>query len=342
MRKKWSKNAGAEFLLKAGELLDQGYPLDQVLHLLTWEQPEQVKMIIYDMREQLRRGVPFHEVLAQKNFPSDITAYVFFSEQCGSLQQGLFGAGELYQKRLNTLTNIRRFMRYPLLLLWMLILISIVMLHFLFPQFSQLFASLNIDFPLLTLIMIQVFQYSPYLLLFIFSIIFLFFLYYLKVFRHFSPQKQVELLLRVPFLDTFVRLFLTYYFSLQFSSMLKGGLSIYEACMVFEKQHHFLFFQAEGTLLKQQLKEGEQLHSALEAAGWYQKEMKYVVQHGQASGKLGEDLYFYSEKVFQLLESKVKKIVMAVQPVMFCFIGIIILGMFLSVFLPMFQLMTSI
>ncbi|WP_158735115.1 competence type IV pilus assembly protein ComGB [Alteribacillus sp. YIM 98480] len=342
MRKKWSKHAAANFLLKSGELLEQGYNLDQVLELLSWEQTAEIKQIIYDMREQLRIGSPFHEVLAQRTFPSDITAYVFFSEQCGSLSQGLQGAGELYLKRLNALTNIRRFMRYPLVLLWLLILISIVMVHFLFPQFSQLFDSLHMEFPLLTLTMLHIFQYAPYMFLFIFPTLLLCFLYYIKVFRHYSAHKQVKILTRAPFLESFIRLFLTYYFCLQFSSMLKGGLSIYEACLVFEKQHHFAFFQTEGKFLKQQLKEGHQLHAALEAAGWYRDEMKYVIQHGQASGKLGDDLFFYSEKVFQLLEEKVKKIVMAVQPVMFCFIGIVILGMFLSVFLPMFQLMTSI
>lgn len=341
MPKKWRKEAAAVFLLKSGELLEQGYTLDQVLHLLTWEQPGAVKDILYDMIEQLRKGTAFHEVLAEHNFPSDISAYIFFSEQCGALQQGLLGAGELYQKRLDTITNIRRFMRYPLILIWILILISIVMLHFLFPQFSQLFDSLNMEFPLLTLIMIQVFQYSPYLFLLIFPFLLILFLYYMRIFRHYSAQKQIGLLIRLPLLAPFLKLFLTYYFSLQFSSMLKGGLSIYESCLVFEKQQHFLFFQAEGSHLKQKLKEGRSLYESLEDTGWYREEMKYVIQHGQASGKLGDDLYYYSERVLQLLEEKVRKVIMAVQPVMFCLIGIVILGMFLSVFLPMFQLMTS-
>ncbi|WP_240378115.1 competence type IV pilus assembly protein ComGB [Bacillus piscicola] len=341
MGKKWKSHESADFLVKVGELLEQGYSIDQVLELLSWEQPDIVKSMIIEMREELRRGTSFHEILRNHYFPSDITAYVFFSESCGALQEGLQGAGELYRKRIETTRRIRRYLRYPLLLLWTLLIISIVMLHFLFPQFSQLFDSLDMEFPMVTLIMIQFFRYSPYLAFSLVPIVLLLFVYYFKTFRHYSAHKQCHLLFQIPFLAPFLRLFFTYYFSLQLSSMLKGGLSIYEACQVFERQDHFEFFQAEGSFLKAMLKEGNSLSEALENKGWYRTEMKYVVQHGQTAGRLGDDLYYYSERVLRILEDRVKKVVMTVQPIMFCMIGLVILAMFLSVFLPMFQLMTS-
>ncbi|WP_185819804.1 competence type IV pilus assembly protein ComGB [Salibacterium salarium] len=342
MSKKWKKEDKADFLLKAGELLDQGYPLHLALQLLSWEQSFFVKEKILQMIEVLRAGSSFHEVLHQHDFPPDITAYVFFSEQGGSLAEGMQGAGDLFKKRLHTLTTIRRMLRYPFVLLWTLVMIAILMIQFLFPSFRELFQSLDIEFPFLTKLMIQVFHYSPYVIGGIAPVFLLGVVYYFKRFRHYTPQKQYSLLWRIPFLAPFLQMFLTYYFSLQFSSMLKGGVSIYDACRVFEKQHHFPFFQAEGTDLKQKLRDGKPLYAAVASSGWYRQDMKYVIQHGQAAGKLEDDLRFYSDRVIQMLETKVKKTVMTLQPIMFLFIGSIVLVMFLSVFLPMFQLMTSI
>ncbi|SDH49895.1 competence-related pilin export protein ComGB [Alteribacillus persepolensis] len=342
MKTKWPKQTAADVLIKSSELLGQGYPLDEVLQLVSFEQNDDMKERLYQMRLALRAGIPLHEVLKEQLFPSDVTAYVYFSEQFGSLEQGLYGAGELYLKRIHAWQSIKKLMSYPLLLLWLLVFVAMVMVHFLFPQFRALFDSLHMDFPLLTLIMLQLFQYAPLLFLVLFCLLGVCFLYYFKRFRHYSSQKQVHLLLQVPFVRSSVRLFLTYYFALQFGSMLKGGLSVYEALQVFEKQHHFPFFQDEGRVLKQQLKDGYSLNEALAKADYYRKDLTHVIQHGQASGKLGYDLYFYSEKVLNVLEEKTKKWMMTMQPIMFCAIGIVILAMFLSVFLPMFQLMTTI
>lgn len=342
MRKEWKKEEQAKFLCKLGELLEQGYPLEEALQLYTWEEPEEVKTSIANMKEDLRVGKKFHETLSRYRFPADVTAYVYFSEQYGSLATGLQGAGELYLKRMEMIQHLRRMLRYPVILLWMLLVISIVMLQFLFPQFNELFSSLHIELPFFTMFMLQVYRYSPFLLVLFIPLLLLLLYYYYRHFRHFSAQEQMKQLYRLPLISTLLSLFLTYYFSLQLSSMLKGGLSVYKAFSVFETQHHFAFFQEEGREISEQLRQGIPLHEVLEKRRWYREEMKHVIQHGQVAGKLGDDLYHYSERVFSLLEEKVNRLLMTLQPTLFSFIGLLVLSMFLSVFLPMFQLMTTI
>ncbi|SFL67593.1 competence type IV pilus assembly protein ComGB [Salibacterium qingdaonense] len=337
----WAKEARSDFLMKTGTLLEQGYPLDQALQLISWEQPYNIKEKVLQMSEELRTGTGFHEVLHQHEFPADVCAYVFFSEQGGFLSEGLKGAGELYQKRIKVRGSMQKLLRYPIVLMWILFMIAVVMVHYLFPSFRRLFQSLDMDFPVLTRIMLQLFQYAPYAAVILLPLIVAGFIYYMCRFRHFTPQRQYASLYRLPWVSTYLKLFLTYYFSLQFSSMLKGGVSIYEVCLVFEKQHHFPFFQVEGSQLKQKLKEGKTLYAAVEESGWYRGDMKYVIQHGQVSGRLAEDLAFYGERMLEVLEERINKTVMILQPVLFLIIGVVILGMFLSVFLPMFQLMNS-
>ncbi|MDA3131101.1 hypothetical protein GJS40_13965 [Aliibacillus thermotolerans] len=341
VRKEWKKDEQAKFLLKIGELLEQGYPLEEALQLFTWEEREEVKNKIANMQENLRSGKKFHEVLSTYRFPADVSAYIYFSEQYGSLATGLQGAGQLYMKRIIMFRQLRRMLRYPMILLWILLFVSIVMLQFLFPQFHELFSSLHIEIPLFTKFMLQVYRYSPFIMIVLFTLFLVLFYYYFHHFRHYTASEQMKKLYRLPYLSTFISMFLTYYFSIQLSSMLKGGLSIYKAFVVFKTQHHFPFFQEEGKEISAQLEQGIPLYEVLDNREWYRREMKHVIQHGQAAGKLGDDLYHYSERVFSSLEEKVQRFLLTLQPTLFTFIGLLVLSMFLSVFLPMFQLMTT-
>lgn len=342
MKDKWKKKDKAAFLEKCGELLTNGYTLDQALHLLTWEQPQFIKENVEWMIEELKKGSSFHDLLAPLHFPADVTAFVYFSEQSGTLNQGLEDAGRHYARRLAVLHELKKMSMYPLLLIWILFMIGFVMLQYLFPQFEQLFTSLHVELPLFTNAVFIGVRYAPYLLIPPMFAGIMLVLWWTVYFRRISPTKKVEHLMRIPLLSSYIRLFLTQYFSFQMSSLLKGGLSIHNACLVFEKQDHFLFFQEQGCALKDRLREGQPLADALEALNVFQEEMKFVISHGQASGKLGNHLSFYSERLLHLLEEKVKKAVMIFQPVLFSTVGFIVLSLFLAVFLPMFELMNAI
>lgn len=342
MKDKWKKKEKAVFLEKCGELLTNGYTLDQALHLLTWEQPLYIKENVDWMINELKRGSSFHGLLGPLRFPADVTAFVYFSEQSGTLSRGLEDAGRHYARRLDVLHELKKMSMYPLLLIWILFVIGFVMLQYLFPQFEQLFTSLHVELPFFTNAVFIGVRSAPYFLIPPLAGGILLIFWWAVFYRRMSPTKKMEILLRIPFLSSYIKLFLTQYFSFQMSSLLKGGLSIHNACLVFEKQDHFLFFQEQGHALKERLREGQPLADALEALNVFQEEMKFVISHGQASGKLGNHLSFYSERLLQILEERVKKAVMIFQPVLFSIVGFIVLSLFLAVFLPMFELMNAI
>ncbi|MFB5662039.1 competence type IV pilus assembly protein ComGB [Alteribacillus sp. HJP-4] len=341
MHKPWKKEEKAEFLKKTGLLLEEGYSLDQTIELLSWEQTDSVKQQLQEMLADLRNGYSFHDVLNYLFFPADVTAYIFFAEESGFLSKGLIGAGELYKKRIEASRKVKQLLRYPLLLLWLLFCLGIILFQYMFPSFKQLFDSMDMELPLYTRIVMGAISFSPIYVVAVFTGAALLLVYYFKIFRHITPHRQMEQIYRIPFLSSSARLFLSHYLALQLSIMMKGGLSIYQSCDVLERQNHFMFLHEEGKKLKQHLKEGTALYEAVGMAPWYRKELKFVIKHGQETGFTEEHLYQYSIRAADLLEEKVNKSVALVQPIMFTFVGFIVLSLFLSVFLPMFSLMTS-
>ncbi|MBU8905749.1 competence type IV pilus assembly protein ComGB [Desertibacillus haloalkaliphilus] len=340
-RDKWPHKQKAEFLKRLGLYMKQGYSVSAGIEMLSYYETREVKEKLDNLLKNLREGSTIHEALIELRFPKDILGYLYFSEKYGDLAEGLSEAGLILQKREAIKAKLQKVFRYPLLLLWMLIVISIVMLNYLFPHFQSLFASMDMEYPLITVLFLQMIDLLPLFLLLLFIFILISLIVYFTHFRRYTPQKKLGLLLKVPILNDFLSLSLTYYFTFQLSGLLKGGMSIFDALTVFEEQDHLPFFQIEASELKRDLQSGEEFSDALSTRHYFRKELPLVIKHGQLQGNLVLDLASYSELLLSTMESKVKKYFMFIQPVLFLLIGSVVLFMFLSIMIPMFQLMGS-
>ncbi|MGO4887142.1 competence type IV pilus assembly protein ComGB [Anaerobacillus sp. MEB173] len=341
MKHKWSQIKKAEFLVQLGMFLEQGYTLADTILLLKYYQPKEVRAQLDVLIQKLREGSTIHEGLHELQFPKDVLGYLYFSEKNGELAKGFIEGGRLLAKREEIKEKLQKLLRYPLFMLWLLIVIAFIMLHYLFPHFQSLFESLNIELPLITRLFLKMVSLTPlFVSLFIF-INLLAFCYYYFSYRHYHPSKQISLLLRIPILNVFLKLMLTHYFTVQLGRILKGGLSVYEAMTIFEEQDQLPFFQHEGLMMKMQLKCGEKLEEVVRGRNYIQKELPFIVSHGQANGSLSHDLLHYSEVLLAVIEEKAKKLTLTVQPILFLVIGLVVMFMFLSVMLPMFQLISS-
>ncbi|RBN37896.1 competence protein ComG, partial [Priestia megaterium] len=73
----------------------------------------------------------------------------------------------------------------------------------------------------------------------------------------------------------------------------------------------------------------------------YEKDLAQVIVHGQQNGELSQELYDYSLFMMERMEQFIFRILKYVQPLTFLFIGIVILLMYMSVMLPMLEVMSS-
>ncbi|WP_209125356.1 competence type IV pilus assembly protein ComGB [Alkalihalobacillus sp. BA299] len=342
---KWDRDFNgikkAEFLQRLGYLLQQGYSLSAGLELLQLSQREQVKVKISEVLQCLKEGQAIYQAMEGLKLPNDISSFIYFSEQIGSVPDGLIEAGKLYLKQEQIKEKVSKLVRYPLFLFWLLLIVMIIMVIYLFPHFKYLFETMSIELPFVTILFLRFIDSIPFLTLLFLVFLLIGFSYYIIKFRHFTPHKKMTLILSIPFLSSFVSAITTYYFSVQLSSLLKGGLSISQALNIFKNQSVILFFQDEASWLIQRLKEGEALVEILKRRPFFEAELSLVIEHGQKRGALEVELQHYSDHLFVLIEEQTKKMVMIIQPSMFFVIGLIVLLMFLSILVPMFELINS-
>lgn len=340
--KRWKRENQAEFLIKLGQLLEKGYTLPKAIEMVQLHQSPDVKVIFEDILTYLRAGFSLHSVLAEHKFPEHVLGYLSFSEKHGDLSFSLAESGKMMRKREEIKRRLLKTIRYPLFLMIIVIIIGVVFLQFLFPQFESLYQSLNIDFPLFTRLFIAFIHALPFIGLLALSFILLLFVYYFTTFRNYQPTKQVLMLQRIPLLRFFFPLLITHYFSIQLGTLLKGGLSIHEALNVFEKNDYLRFFQQEAIAMKTELLSGEGFERIVKAKKYFVPELSHIVAHGHANGTIGPELIDYGDMLMELFEEKVTRYFQIAQPVLFLIIGSTVFLMFVSMLLPMFELMSSI
>ncbi|TLS36341.1 competence type IV pilus assembly protein ComGB [Pseudalkalibacillus caeni] len=334
--RQWKLNEKADFLLRVGQLLEEGYTLSQGMELYAFNQREAANSRILKIVEQLKGGNSLHQVLQDFEFPPDILCYLYITEN-EQLSNGLKSCGEMLHYRCEVKARLRTMMRYPLVLFWITSVMLLVVTVFLLPQFSTLYQSLEIPLPIFTKGMILLSKNIPLVLLLCLFPFGALFFYYVKQFRHYHPEKQIQVLLKIPFLKPFIKIYLTQYLSSQLGILLFNGRTVGEALGVFLKQDHLLFFKEEAGRIKSVLQDGESFEKAITEVPYYLTELSAVISHGQSNGQLGKELLNFGGFLTDQFEERVKRAFGILQPVSFACIGVMILMMFLSILLPMFQ-----
>lgn len=339
---KWKATEKARVLIKLSTLLKQGYTLSDGIELLalTLQNETQTKAL-YNIIEQLRNGSPIHVAFEQLHLPNDILAYLYFAERYGDMITGLHEAGKLYLKREEMKEKLLKLLRYPLFLIWFVIILSFIMVQHLFPHFKGIYSSISLELPLITRLFLQFIDFIPLFLLMIFLCFSYLLYFYWWKYRRWSPHKQVSTILKIPVFSQIVRTILTYFFALQLSGLLKGGMQISQALQIFMNQNKIPFFRDEVQYLISDLQQGESLVNVLRNRTFFTPEFANIVLHGQQQSQLDKELSIYSEMLFQQLESKAKRFIMIVQPSIFMVVGVIVIVMFAALFMPMFELINS-
>ncbi len=126
---------------------------------------------------------------------------------------------------------------------------------------------------------------------------------------------------------------------MQLSYLLNGGLSISEALSLFEKNEKQPFYSVLGKAVKLKLREGNKLEDILVSFPFFDRELSNIIRHGQKNGRLDQELTFFSRHCLHKIEEKTEKLLKIIQPVLYMFIGFLIVSMYLAVLLPMFHLL---
>ncbi|MFS0655328.1 competence type IV pilus assembly protein ComGB [Bacillus sp. 179-C3.3 HS] len=340
--KAWSVKEQAECLSKLSQLIQAGYTLIDALTMINIQLTKKQQLFIKTGIEWLREGEPFYVVLEKLHFQREVVAILCFSEKHGSLSRALEQSARFLEKKRMQLESFKRMLRYPIFLMFTVIVVLMLVQQMIIPQFSQLYSSMDTKASWLIQGMFALFQFLHGLLLTTGCMCMGLVVYYHVCFKKKSTLEKLSVMSRVPLIYKGMQLMHTYLFSLQLSGLLQAGLSIYDSLQAFKQQNYLPFLQEISEQMIKDLRKGETMEHQVGQSPYFEKHFAAVIKHGEASGMLAREMYTYSQFLLENTELKIEKWMAWLQPVIYGLTAFLILIVYLSILLPMYQLMEQV
>jgi type IV pilus assembly protein PilC len=334
-----------EFLVfnqELATLLKAGMPLVQSLDLLKRRVTSPVfRQVLDDVHEQVRSGTAMSDAFAAQGdlFPRVYTASLLAGERSGNLDAVLRRYVE-YTKIIQTVkSKTISALVYPAILISLaLVLVSIIVLKVV-PAFSDFYATFGADLPLVTRIIVRASEFirSQFLLLIV------------AVAAGVAaiaawvqqPGQQARfdrVILGIPMLGHVARKFATSQMARTLATLLGGGLPLVNALDIAAKSVGNQFMARQLDVVSARVREGESFAAALDARRSFPEVAVKMAEVGESTGALQDMLNtvadFYDEEIATTMD----RFVTLIEPMLLVFMGLVIAGLLLALYMPLFQL----
>jgi type IV pilus assembly protein PilC len=334
-----------EFLVfnqELATLLKAGMPLVQSLDLLKRRVTAPAfKSVLNDVHEKVRSGTALSDAFAAQGdlFPRVYTASLLAGERSGNLDAVLRRYVE-YTKIISSVKNkMVSALVYPAILVSLaLFLVSIIVLKVV-PAFSDFYGSFGADLPLITRIIVAVSDFiRTQFLLILFAIGVAIAVMWSWVRQPGQKMRFDHVLLRLPVLGEVAKKFATSQMARTLATLLGGGLPLVNALDIAAKSVGNQYMAAQLDVVSARVREGESFAAALDARKVFPEVAVKMAEVGESTGALQDMLNtvadFYDEEIATTME----RFVTLVEPVLLVIMGLVIAGLLLALYMPLFQL----
>jgi general secretion pathway protein F len=318
--------------------------VESIETLLEKEQDAGNRNVIQSILDKLYEGVTFSQSLEEfpQAFPPLYIATVRASERTGDLAEALtrFIA---YQTQMDFVRKkLVGASIYPVLLLAVGFLVSIFLMIFVVPKFSAIYDDMGSDLPWLSLLLIKwgqfVHERGWELAIAAMGVVVL--LGY-TVTRSSFRANVLSLLWRIPAIGERMRIYQLARFYKTLGMLLRGGIPITQALEMVSGllQSHFL---PKVNAAAKHIREGKTISGAMEMEGLTTAVGNRMLRVGERTGMMGDMMErignFHDEEIARWVEWTTKLI----EPLLMAFIGIVIGGIIVLMYMPIFELAGSI
>jgi len=334
-----------EFLVfnqELATLLKAGMPLVQSLGLLKGRVTSPAfRAVLDDVHEKVRSGTSLSDAFAAHGdmFPRVYGASLLAGERSGNLDAILRRYVE-YTKIIQTVkSKTVSAMVYPAILISLaVILVSIIVLKVV-PAFSDFYATFGAELPLVTRIIVRISEFLRGQLYLVLAALVLGVVALLTWIRQPGQKARFDfLILKLPVLGQVAAKFSTSQMARTLATLLGGGLPLVNALDIAARSVGNQYMAAQLDIVSVRVREGQSFAAALEARGVFPEVAVKMAEVGESTGALQEMLNtvadFYDEEISTTME----RFVTLIEPVLLVFMGLVIAGLLLALYMPLFQL----
>lgn len=334
------------FTRQLSSMILTGLTLLEALQLLQ-KQSQNVALqdVITDIVERVSEGSSFSQALSNhRDVFSDVyIALVEAAETGGLLDKILVRLADNMERSEDLKKRIRSALFYPIIIIIGVVGVIVIMNVVVIPQLGGLYASLNLDLPLSTRIVLGISDITRKLFpLVIAGLVGLFFLYR-KAINTATGKKLIDKVkLKLPVFGTIIKLSIISEVSRTLSILIASGSSIIESLTITARVSNNYYYHQAIDSSSVLVEKGVPLSTAFENQGIFEPIVVQMIKVGESTGKLDESLLKLSDYFERDLNIKVKTLTTAIEPLLIVTLGITVGFLVFSVITPIYSLITQI
>jgi type IV pilus assembly protein PilC len=333
----------AVFSRQLATMLTAGIPLVQAFEIVGagHEKPAMQKLIL-DVKADVEGGTSLHEALAKHPLYFDdlYVNLVEAGEQAGALESLLDKIATYKEKTEALKKKVKKALFYPAAVLVVAVLVTIILLVFVIPQFDALYKGFGAQLPAFTQFVIGVSHVVQHQGIYIGAVVggaFWAFFYFKK--RSRAMREFLDRLsLKLPIIGPILNKAAIARYARTLSTMFAAGVPLVEALESVAGATGNIVYENAVNKMRDEVSTGQRLQRAMENTNLFPNMVNQMIAVGEESGSLDE----MSGKVATFYEAEVDNAVDAMssllEPLIMLVLGVLVGGLVIAMYLPIFKL----
>src|SRR6202140_1378146 len=333
----------AVFSRQLATMMSAGIPMVQAFEIIGngHEKPSMQKLVL-DIKSNIEGGSTLHESLAKHPLYFDdlFVNLVEAGEQAGALETLLDKIATYKEKTEALKKKIKTALFYPTAVLAVALIVSTILLIFVIPQFESLFKGFGADLPGFTQMVVNMsrfMQHQGWMVGIVIGGAVYAFMHFHKRSRNMRRALD-RAMLKFPIIGPILVKSAIARFARTLSTMFAAGVPLVEAMQSVAGATGNIVYEEATLRMKDEVATGQRLWRALESAGLFPNRVVQMIAVGEESGSLDT----MSAKVAEFYggegDNAVDSMSSLLEPMIMAILGVLVGGMVIAMYLPIFKL----
>jgi len=333
----------AVFLRQLATMLAAGIPLVQGLEIVgAGHDKPSAQRLILGIKADIEAGSALHEALAKQPLYFDklTTNLVEAGEHAGALESLLDKVATYKEKTEALKSKVKKALFYPTAVLVVAIIVTVILLIFVIPQFESLFKGFGADLPAFTQMVINLSRFVQSQGILIAVVVggagwtFMYFKRRSRRMQEFLDRAM----LKFPIIGPILNKSAIARYSRTLATMFSAGVPLVEALDSVAGACGNIVYETAVLRMREEVATGQRLQRAMENTGRFPNMVIQMIAVGEESGSLdtmaGKVASFYEAEV----DNAVDAMSSLLEPLIMAILGVLVGGLVIAMYLPIFKL----
>ncbi|HLB41375.1 MAG TPA: type II secretion system F family protein [Gammaproteobacteria bacterium] len=334
------------FLRQLATLISAGIPIMQSCDMLAKiQEKKSLHLLIHSIRWHIASGKPLSYSLNLHQHYFDVLTcqLVKIGEHTGKLDEMLVLIANHHEKNFTFKKKLQQIIFYPCIMILVTLWMTAGLLLFVIPRFAELFQDSQEQLPALTY---YIFYFSTKLRFYLIMMLAMTHIAVLIIPYHDATRHKMNYYLKrwlnyMPPIKQYLLKIIFAQFARHLAITFSAGISISNALKLVAATHTDKKFTSTITLLLYKVSSGQTLHHAMQTLAYFPEFMIHMVKIGEETGKLDYMLAKTADFIEAEIDQITVKLGKLIEPLIMLFLGALIGGIVIGMYLPIFKLGTT-